>query len=177
MMKRVLTILCTLAALLCPMGMMAHSQYVSVDTRGVSLIFGVGDNGRLYQSYLGQRLTHQADYAALPGGIEAYLTHGMEDYFEPALDIRHSDGNPSTLLKYVSHQVSTNADGSHRTVFTLADDKYPVTVRLIFDAYHDQDIIVAHSEIVNGERRAVAQPICADRVQWRLGQRGGHDRD
>lgn len=155
MMKRVLTILCTLAALLCPMGMMAHSQYVSVDTRGVSLIFGVGDNGRLYQSYLGPRLTHEADYAALPGGIEAYLTHGMEDYFEPALHIEHSDGNSSTLLKYVSHQTSTNADGSRRTTFTLADDKYPVTVRLYFDAYTDQDIIVAHSEIVNGERRPV----------------------
>ena len=140
---------------LCSLGMAAHSRYVSVDTRGVSLIFGVGDNGRLYQSYLGPRLTHQADYAALPGGIEAYLTHGMEDYFEPALDIRHSDDNPSTELKYVSHQTSANADGSQRTVFTLADDKYSVTVRLYFDAYPDQDIIVAHSEIVNGERRAV----------------------
>ncbi|MBR1475224.1 MAG: alpha-galactosidase [Muribaculaceae bacterium] len=178
MMRQAYLIVALLVSL-CLQGMAAHNRYVSVDTRGVSLIFGVGDNGRLYQSYLGPRLTHEADYANLPGGIEAYLTHGMEDYFEPALDIRHSDGNPSTELKYVSHQTTTNADGSHRTVFTLADDQYPVTVRLFFDAYADHDIIVAHSEIVNGEKRSVelykyaSSLLSLDRSQYWLTEYSG----
>ena len=141
--------------LLCPLGAAAHRQYVHVSTQRVSLVFGVGDNGRLYQCYLGARLSQERDFEHLPGGIEAFLTHGMEDYFEPALHIEHADGNHATELKYVSHQASTAPDGASRTVVTLADDVYPVTVRLTFDAYREHDIVVAHSEIVNGERRPV----------------------
>ncbi len=141
--------------LLCSLGATAQRQQFTIETQHVSLVFGVGDNGRLYQNYLGPRLSHASDLEHLPGGIEAFLTHGMEDYFEPALHIQHADGNPSTELKYVSHETSTASDGASQTVFTLRDDKYPVTVRLIFKAYADQDVIVAHSEIVNGEKRAV----------------------
>lgn len=155
MIKQFFTIICA-AALLCPsVSVMAHSRYVSINTHHVSLIFGVGDNGRLYQSYMGTRLNHEADFVNLSEGIEAYLTHGMEDYFEPALHIQHSDGNPSTELKYVSHQVTTAADGSQQTVFVLTDDQYPITVRLQFNAYADQDVIVSHTEIVNGEKHSV----------------------
>ena len=78
--------------LLCPLGAAAHRQYVHVSTQRVSLVFGVGDNGRLYQCYLGARLSQERDFEHLPGGIEAFLTHGMEDYFEPALHIEHADG-------------------------------------------------------------------------------------
>ena len=141
--------------LLCSLGATAQRQQFTIETGHVSLVFGVGDNGRLYQNYLGPRLSHASDLEHLPSGIEAFLTHGMEDYFEPALHIQHADGNPSTELKFVSHETSTASDGARQTVFTLRDDQYPVTVRLIFNAYADQDVIVAHSEIVNGEKRAV----------------------
>ena len=40
----------------------------------------------------------------LKQGKEVYLTHGLEDYFEPAIRVLHNDGNPSLLLKYVSHE-------------------------------------------------------------------------
>ena len=81
----------------------ADKPVIKISTENVDLIYRVGDNGRLYQSYLGKRLNHATDIAHLPQGSEAYLTHGMEDYFEPAIHIVHNDGNPSTLLKYVSH--------------------------------------------------------------------------
>ena len=139
----------------CSLSATAQRQIVSVETQHVSLVFGVGDNGRLYQRYLGPRLNHASDYEHLPGGIEAYLTHGMEDYFEPALHIEHADGNSSTELRYVSHTTSTTADGAQLTTITLADDQYPTTVRLHFVTYAAQDVIVAHSEIVNGEKRPV----------------------
>jgi len=51
----------------------------------------------------GKRLTHDSDLANLSQGTEAYLTSGMEDYFEPAIHVVHNDRNPSLLLKYVSH--------------------------------------------------------------------------
>ena len=153
-MRQAFAILLSLV-LSCSLSATAQRQIVSVETQHVSLVFGVGDNGRLYQRYLGPRLNHASDYEHLPGGIEAYLTHGMEDYFEPALHIEHADGNSSTELRYVSHTTSTVADGAQLTTITLADDQYPTTVRLHFATYAAQDVIVAHSEIVNGEKRPV----------------------
>ena len=53
---------------------------VSVTTDDISLIYKVNpNNGRLYQSYLGKKLSFEEDIAQLPFGKEAYLTHGMED--------------------------------------------------------------------------------------------------
>ena len=82
----------------------ADKPVIQIHTDNSSLIFRVADNGRLYQSYLGKKLNHEADISHLPQGTEAYITHGMEDYFEPAIHILHNDGNPSLLLKYVSHE-------------------------------------------------------------------------
>jgi len=118
-----------LAGLLCLSGIIhaADNPVIKIETATTSLIFRVGDNGRLYQSYLGKRLHNEADIRHLPQGTEGYLTHGLEDYYEPALHIVHNDGNPSTLLKYTSHSSQKLADGATETVITLNDDQYPVT--------------------------------------------------
>ena len=63
----------------------ADKPVIKISTENVDLIYRVGNNGRLYQSYLGKKLNHATDIAHLPQGSEAYLTHGMEDYFEPAI--------------------------------------------------------------------------------------------
>ncbi|MFR2069385.1 MAG: alpha-galactosidase [Bacteroides nordii] len=146
-----------LAGLLCLAGI-AHAiekPVIKIETGNTSLIYRVGDNGRLYQSYLGKRLNHEADINHLPQGTEAYLTHGMEDYFEPALHIVHNDGNPSTLLKYVSHDSRNLSDGVNETVITLADDQYPVTVKLHYVTYANEDIIKTFTEISHREKRPV----------------------
>ncbi len=146
-----------LAGLLCLAGI-AHAiekPVIKIETGNTSLIYRVGDNGRLYQSYLGKRLNHEADINHLPQGTEAYLTHGMEDYFEPALHIVHNDGNSSTLLKYVSHDSRNLSDGVNETVITLADDQYPVTVKLHYVAYANEDIIKTFIEISHREKKPV----------------------
>ena len=76
----------------------ADKPVIQIHTDNSSLIFRVADNGRLYQSYLGKKLNHETDISHLPQGTEAYITHGMEDYFEPAIHIRHNDNNSSLLL-------------------------------------------------------------------------------
>lgn len=146
-----------LAGLLCLAGI-AHAiekPVIKIETGNTSLIYRVGDNGRLYQSYLGKRLNHEADIDHLPQGTEAYLTHGMEDYFEPALHIVHNDGNSSTLLKYVSHDSRNLSDGVNETVITLADDQYPVTVKLHYVTYANEDIIKTFTEISHREKKPV----------------------
>lgn len=133
----------------------AEKTFIKVTTDNVEMVLQVGQDGRLYQSYLGKILTHDADLAFLPMGTEAYLTHGMEDYFEPAIHIVHNDFNSSLLLKYVSHSVNQLSDGVSETVITLKDDQYPVTVKLHYIAYAKENLIKTFTEISHQEKKAV----------------------
>src|SRR5689334_10912824 len=85
------------------LSILAQSQApIVLETKNTSLVLTVGNNKRLYQSYLGPKLAASTDYAAFSGGREVYLTAGMENQFEPAIRIVHADGNPSLELEYAS---------------------------------------------------------------------------
>ncbi|MDL2212408.1 alpha-galactosidase [Bacteroides sp. OttesenSCG-928-J23] len=133
----------------------AGTPVVRIETDAVSLIFRVADDGRLYQSYLGRRLTVDSDIAHLPRGTEAYIGSGMEDYFEPAIHVVHNDGNPSLLLRYAHHTTHVPADGVSETVITLQDDKYPVVVTLHYVAYARENVIKTFTEISHREKKPV----------------------
>jgi alpha-galactosidase len=128
---------------------------IKIATEQTNLIYRVESDGRLYQVYLGQSLKYDADIAHLPKGTEAYLTHGMEDYFEPAIRVLHNDGNPSLLLKYVSHTQKQTDPNVTETVITLQDDKYPVTVKLFFVSFARENIIKEYAEISHREKKPV----------------------
>lgn len=133
----------------------APDDFIRIGTNTTDLIFKVGKNGRLYQSYLGQKLQNESEFAYLKQGREAYLTHGMEDYFEPAIRVLHNDGNPSLLLKYVSSEVNRKSDDVTETVILLKDDKYPVEVKLFFTAFAKENVIKTHAEISHQEKKPV----------------------
>lgn len=148
--------LCLLCALCLSVALHATDKpVIKIETNNTSLIYQVGDNGRLYQRYLGKKLTHDSDLSHLPQGNEAYITHGMEDYFEPAIDVRHNDGNSSLLLKYVSHTSRPLSDGANETVITLRDDAYPVSVLLHYISYGKENIIKTFSEISHREKKPI----------------------
>lgn len=139
-----------------------------IATNNTDLILTVAPNGRLYQSYLGDKLLHEADVAGLsyfvhagsdgsisPRGWEVYAGSGAEDYFEPALAITHNDGNPSTVLKYVSSETRTVSGGTE-TIIRLKDDKYPVDVTLHYVAYPKENVIKTWSEIRHNEKKPVS---------------------
>ena len=132
----------------------ADKPVIKISTENVDLIYRVGNNGRLYQSYLGKRLNHATDIAHLPQGSEAYLTHGMEDYFEPAVGITLNDGNTSTYLYYVSSSTSP-VEGGTQTTINLRDDKYPVDVTLHYVAYPKENVIKTWSEIKHQEKKPI----------------------
>lgn len=151
-MKRTILSMASVALALSAIG---AGKIIPIETDNVGLVFTVGDNGRLYQQYFGKKLANESEYAKLPQGIEAYLTHGMEDYFEPALHINHADGNESTLLRYVDSSSSANADGSVSTVIILADPVYKDEVKLHFTAFPDADVISTFTEITNRENKPI----------------------
>ena len=128
---------------------------IPITTENISLIYKVGDNGRLYQSYLGQKLRFSSDIDQLPMGDEAYIAHGMEDYFEPAIRVLHNDGNPSLLLKYISSETRKLQPGATETVIKLQDEVYPVMVDLYFIAYAKENIIKTYTEISHQEKKPV----------------------
>ena len=132
-----------------------EKQVIRISTRNVDLIYKVAGNGRVYQQYMGKRLMYETDFEHLPQGQEIYLTHGMEDYYEPAIRVLHNDGNPSLVLKYEKHERQENVDGSVETVIHLCDDVYPVRVVLHYISYPEQDIIKEYTEIQHHEKKPV----------------------
>ena len=135
---------------------------ISVTTDHTQLVLQVKDNGRLYQTYLGERLSADSNLDDLDqpwakptnsniAGFEAYPVMGTEDYYDAAMGIRHADGNPTTVLKYVSHEQRAT-DGGTETIVRLKDEVYPVNVTLHYVAYAKEDIIKQWAEISHGEK-------------------------
>ena len=144
-----------------------ESKVIRISTDQTDLILKVGENGRLYQTYLGEKLLHEADvnrfswdiHAGSDGSIsqrgwEVYSGSGNEDYFEPAVAITHNDGNTSTYLYYVSSSTSP-VEGGTQTTINLRDDKYPVDVTLHYMAYPKENVIKTWSEIKHQEKKPI----------------------
>ena len=144
-----------------------ESKVIRISTDQTDLILKVGENGRLYQTYLGEKLLHEADvnrfswdiHAGSDGSIsqrgwEVYSGSGNEDYFEPAVAITHNDGNTSTYLYYMSSSTSP-VEGGTQTTINLRDDKYPVDVTLHYVAYPKENVIKTWSEIKHQEKKPI----------------------
>lgn len=142
-------------------------ELIRISTDHTDLVLQVAENGRLYQSYLGERLLHDEELTALPwavhaasdGGVsrrgwEAYPGAGAEDFFEPALAVTHADGNPSTILRYAGSEQRAVAGGTE-TVVRLRDDRYPLDVTLHYVAYSRENVIKTWSEISHAEKKPV----------------------
>lgn len=145
----------------------AAQKTITVSTGTTDLVMQVAPNGRLYQVYLGDRLTDPSEYdkldwsvyAASDGAVckrghEVCATSGAEDFFEPALAITHADGNMTTYL-YYKDMATRAVDGGVETVITLQDKAYPVTVRLHYVAYAKENVIKAWSEIEHKEKSPI----------------------
>ena len=136
-------------------GVASAETYIPITTDNTALVLKVADNGRVYQQYFGKKLADEAEYAKAPTGAEVYITHGMEDYYEPALHINHADGNPSTLLTYSGIENLTLPDGGKRTIIKLSDPVYKDMVRLNYIVYPEHDIYKTYAEITNRENKPV----------------------
>lgn len=144
-----------------------NNKTIRISTDNTDLVLQVGENGRLYQTYLGEKLLHEQDlqnfrwnvHAGSDGSVskrgwEVYSGSGNEDYFEPAVAITHNDGNPSTVLYYVSSETKA-VEGGKETVINLRDNQYPVDVTLHYVAYPKENVIKTWSEIKHQEKKPI----------------------
>ncbi|UOQ64977.1 alpha-galactosidase [Hymenobacter volaticus] len=148
-----------LCVLFLPLGLtkvaaQAASAPIVIETSHTSLVFAVGDNKKLYQTYVGARLANQQDYKSLPNNHEAYAPAGTDNLFEPAIRVVHPDGNPSLSLAFVGVEANKVGDNVTTTI-RLKDPQYPVEVALHFTAYFKEDVIKTWTEIRHQEKRPV----------------------
>ncbi len=144
-----------------------EKNVIRIATDNTDLILQVAPNGRLYQAYLGDKLLNEKDInnfspyvkggsdgSVSTRGWEVYPGSGAEDYFEPAIAITHNDGNPSTILRYISSEQKAVAGGTE-TIIQLKDNQYPVEVTLHYMAYPKENVIKTWSEIKHQEKKPV----------------------
>jgi alpha-galactosidase len=167
-MKTVATFLATLAVASLPaLANDNAGKIIRISTDNTDLVLTVGPNGRLYQTYLGEKFLNENDlknlswsqYAGSDGAVttrgwEVYSASGNEDYFEPALGVTHADGNATTYLYYVDSSTSA-VDGGTLTRINLRDDQYPFEVTLNYVAYPKENVIKTWSEIRHSEKKPV----------------------
>lgn len=166
--RKEFTIIIALFALFSFHSQAGTGKVIRITTDSTDLLLQVGENGRLYQTYLGKKLLHDEDIhnfnwyidhpasdgAVCRRGWEAYSTSGNEDFFEPALGITHADGNMTSYLYYIDSN-QTAIEGGTLTTIHLRDNKYPVYVTLFYAAYPRQNVIKTWTEISHNEKKPI----------------------
>jgi alpha-galactosidase len=138
-----------------PLVAQAPDIIIATGTLNTDLVYKVGGrDGRLIQSYLGQKLSNTNALSQLrDAGHPAYATFGTDNLFEPAIRLTHNDGNPSLELKYVSHITDNPDKNISVTKILLKDPEYPVEVTLFIKSYKAEDVIEQWVEIVQKETK------------------------
>jgi alpha-galactosidase len=149
-MKNLLLLLCTISFI---KAFAIDGRQIVIETHSIALVFGINENNRFIQNYIGKKLSVH-EYQQLKTGKEAYMTAGMENQNEPAIRIIHPDGNSSLELDYVSHKTLTNGNVEHTDII-LKDPVYPIEVDLHFTSYYKEDVIESHVSIHNGETKPI----------------------
>ncbi len=135
---------------------------IPVETKNTALVIKTDADGRPGIIYFGKRLSDPSEYQHIPGGFRrgddysgilnsAYSPAGSRNLVEPALQLKHSDGNLSLDLLYVTHSQERSPGGITFLKVLLKDSKYPVEVTLYYKVYAEEDVIEQWSEIRNLE--------------------------
>ena len=135
-----------------------QTRTIGIHTDGTSLVLSVREDGTVHQLHFGGKVD-EAEFAPAPyvegrygSGALAYPATGGRFLGVPALHLKYADGSHNTELRYTGHETSSNGDIVTTTV-SLKDYATDVVVRLVYEAYAKEDVIVTHTEIVNGGKK------------------------
>jgi len=167
-MKALFSAILSMATAISAVAQSGERNIIRITTDNTDLVLEVGPNKRVYQTYLGPRLSHESDlqnlswsqHAGSDGSVstrgwEAYSTSGNEDFFEPALGVTHADGNMTTYLYYVDSSQEPVPGGTYTRII-LKDNRYPVNVTLNYVAYAKENVIKAWTEVVHQEKTSIS---------------------
>ena len=137
-------------------------KVIAVETENSALVLLVQENSQLRLLHYGGRAGDPQQF--LPMAVDsddyntasglAYPATGGRFIGEPALHVKYADGTHNTELYYSGHSIEPRL-GCITTSIRLDDPVTGLQVNLVYDAYQKENVIVTHSEIVNGGGRPV----------------------
>jgi alpha-galactosidase len=144
----------------------AQTTTIPISTENSMLLLQTDSNNRLRNVYFGKPLENKNEFAAVSAGLNydysnqgiynsAYTPSGTWNLSEPAIQVKHADGNTSLELNYVSHKVEKIDENSSVTSIVLKDPIYPFEVTLFYKTWTKENVIEQWTEIKHKEKKAV----------------------
>jgi alpha-galactosidase len=139
---------------------------IPIATASNLLLLQTDSNNRLRTIYFGKPLENEIEYNFISenynydennAGIynSSYTPAGTYNLSEPAIQVKHADGNPSLELKYVSHKKEKIDENTSITSILLKDPVYPFEVTLFYKVWVKENVIEQWTEIKHKEKKPV----------------------
>ena len=135
---------------------------IAVSTQNTSLIIRAQEDRQLFTLHYGARVVSPSEYLEFRterfpengSGNYTYPATGGQFVGVPALHVKYADGNHNTELRYQSHSVRA-AGNVVTTEILLKDYVTALEVKLVYDAYQKENVIIQHTEITNPGKETV----------------------
>jgi alpha-galactosidase len=139
---------------------------IPISTTNSVILMQTDSNNRLRTIYFGKPFENESEYAGVSANYNydesnagiynsSYTPAGTWNLSEPAIQVKHADGNPSLELKYVSHKKEIIDNNTSVTRILLKDPVYPFEVTLFYKVWTKENIIEQWTEIKHKEKKEV----------------------
>lgn len=139
---------------------------IPIATENNVIVMQTDNNNRLRTIYFGKPLENESEYAGVSANYNydesnagiynsSYTPAGTWNLSEPAIQVKHGDGNPSLELKYVSHNKKIIDANTSITSILIKDPIYPFEVTLFYKVWTKENIIEQWTEIKHKEKKPV----------------------
>lgn len=129
-------------------------QLIAIETDNTQLLLRTTSKGQLQQVRYGVKLDTAPFLNSRKAVADAYPAAGGFTRDNTALAVTYPDGSLNTEL-YVTGVSQKKASGIATTEISLKDYVTLLEVKLVYEAYLKEDVIAAHSEILNGGKKPV----------------------
>lgn len=144
----------------------AQKVTIPISSENHMILMQTDNQNRLRTIYFGKPLQNLNEFEAVGlnyiydennSGIynSAYTPAGTWNLSEPAIQVKHADGNPSLELKFSSHKKEQIDINTSITSIVLKDPVYPFEVVLYYKVWAKENVIEQWTEIRHKEKNAV----------------------
>lgn len=149
-----LSILVGLSLLACSL----QAKDYLLSTPSTSLLISASKGEKSKHQYYGARINELDIKSIYDAGqalnAQTYPVFGLQIPNQQAMSVTHADGN-MTLDLVVDQVEQTNSNKAEILEITLKDAVYPFTVKQIFKAYKNSDIISTWVEVTNNGKKPI----------------------
>ena len=152
--------------LLITLQLSAQKVTIPIATDNHMILMQTDNLNRLRTIYFGKPLQNQSEFEAVGSNYSydennsgiynsSYTPAGTWNLSEPAIQVKHADGNPSLELKYSSYKKEQIDANTSITSIVLKDPVYPFEVVLFYKIWSKENVIEQWTEIRHKEKKAV----------------------